>query len=268
MSGERLNVFRGISRGFTAFTKRICHTESPDLSNKIASAGVLGLILMLLLVFGTGGVYWVIGVIDDSRTAYRFDQLSPAEHLTQARAACGDGNECLNTTEAVRHLAKIPASAPEYADSQKLRLAINEQVAQSNLQGQTHDKYSCANSTENQPIISFDAGHSWFKDDGRCAARMQRRRDENAQLDSFWSTTVRADTDMNSSWLPDEERTCQTYPDDKGRVAAVTCDATPHETHNIPVVFWGGVDRNTVSNWKCRREKGIFDDKFVCRAID
>jgi len=28
-------------------------------------------------------------------------------------------------------------------------------------------------------------------------------------------------------------------------------------TH-IPVRFWGGVDRNTVSNWKCRREKDDF----------
>jgi hypothetical protein len=34
--------------------------------------------------------------------------------------------------------------------------------------------------------------------------------------------------------------------------------------NNIPVTFWGEVDRNTVSDWKCRRE----NDRFVCRATD
>src|SRR5205807_6661114 len=32
---------------------------------------------------------------------------------------------------------------------------------------------------------------------------------------------------------------------------------------NIPVKFWGGVDRNRVSEWKCRTER----DDFVCGAI-
>ncbi len=211
------------------------------------------MILLLLVSFCASAVFWVLGTIDDTQATYKFNQLSAAEHLAKARAACGNDSACFNTTEAVRNLAKIPTSAPEYADSQRLWLAIDQQVAQGNLQGQIHNRYSCTNSTENQPIISFDDGHSWFKDDGRCAARMQRRRDEDAQLHSYWSTTIRVDTDMNSSWLPDEERTCQTYPDEKGRVATVTCETAPHETHNIPVVFWGGVYRNTVSNWKCQR---------------
>jgi hypothetical protein len=113
--------------------------------------------------------------------------------------------------------------------------------------------------------MSFDNGNNWWKDDGRCAEQLQKARDSNAQGYSYWSTTLRVDTDMDSSWLADEERTCQTYPDDKGKVSVVGCNATgSHRDHNIPVKFWGGVERNTVSDWKCRRE----GDEFVCRAID
>ena len=136
--------------------------------------------------------------------------------------------------------------------------------ANANFNGTASDSFQCANSTENQPIVSFDGGNSWWKDDGRCTARLQRKRDDDAQVFSYWSTTIRVNTDMDSFWLPDEERTCQTLPDEKGRVATVTCDATAHANHNIPVKFWGGVDRDTVSNWKCRRE----GNTFVCRAID
>ena len=82
---------------------------------------------------------------------------------------------------------------------------------------------------------------------------------------SYWPTTIRVDTDMDSFWLPDEERTCQTHPNDNGRIAVVACNPSgSHRDHNIPVTFWGDPDRNTVSDWKCRRES----DKFVCRAID
>jgi hypothetical protein len=74
---------------------------------------------------------------------------------------------------------------------------------------------------------------------------------------------------MDSFWLPDEERTCQSYPNEKGKVETITCSATSSShPHNIPVKFWGGVDRNTVSSWKCRREKNLLSDEFVCRAID
>ena len=114
------------------------------------------------------------------------------------------------------------------------------------------------------PIISFDNGASWVQDDGRCAAREQKRCDEDAQFYSYWPTTVRVDSDMDSFWLNNEERVCQTYPDSKGRGAVVACSSGSHRDHNIPVRFWGGVDRNDVSDWKCRRES----DQFVCRAID
>jgi hypothetical protein len=113
--------------------------------------------------------------------------------------------------------------------------------------------------------MSLDNSRTWQWDDGRCAPKLQAKRDEDAQLYSYWSTTLRVDTDMDSFWLKDEERTCQTYPDEKGRVAVVACNATgSHRDHNIPVKFWGGVDRGTISGWKCRRER----DDFVCRAID
>ena len=84
-------------------------------------------------------------------------------------------------------------------------------------------------------------------------------------LRSYWPTEIRVNSDMDSSWLRDEERICQTYPNGDGRIAVVTCDAPrSHTEHNIPVTFWGDPNRNTVSDWKCRREAG----GFVCRAID
>jgi hypothetical protein len=293
MSGGSRNVLGGLSRGFSAFTKRICHTESPDLSNKIASAVILGVILIFSILVGIGAINWAIGVIGDARKTISFNHLSTAEHLIQAKAACGNGSQCANIPEAWRHIQKIPVSAPEHEEAFKLLTAIQQQEdrdnieaekkearekeeapqksweqMQRNIHGDAHDNYLCGTSTQKEPIVSFDNGKFWWKDDGRCAERQQKRRDEDAQIYSYWSTTVRVNTDMDSSWLPNEERTCQTHPDEKGRVDIVVCNLMPEGIwgvkHNIPVKFWGGVDRNTVSDWKCRRE----GDTFVCRAID
>jgi hypothetical protein len=186
---------------------------------------------------------------------------------------------------AAQHLEKIPASAPEQSEAVALRVLLDQkwtreyneakqkeadavkasrEKVERNFQGIAHDSFLCTTSTENHPMVSFDDGVFWWKDDGRCAERLQKSRDEDAQSHSYWATTIRVDTDMDSFRLLNEERTCQTFPDDKGRVATVTCDATPHTRHNIPVKFWGGVDRDTASDWKCTREK----DEFVCRAID
>jgi hypothetical protein len=140
---------------------------------------------------------------------------------------------------------------------------------QRNLNGQASDPFTCSTSTENKPIASFDNGKFWWVDDGRCRTRQQRVRDADAATSSYLSTTLRVDTDMDSFWLPDEERTCQTFPDEKGRVSVVACNQTGnHRDHNIPVKFWGGVERNTVSSWKCRREKDLLTYGFVCRAVD
>jgi hypothetical protein len=154
---------------------------------------------------------------------------------------------------------------------------------QRNVAGAAHDAFTCGTSTTGIPIVSFDYRHYWWVDDGRCAAQQekereakerslqqqrdaeQKRRNEDAELLSYWPTTLRVNTDINSFWLDKEERTCQTYPDGNGRVAVVACDTSgSHRDHNIPVQFWGGVDRNAISSWKCRRE----GDNFVCRAID
>ncbi len=276
---------KGIAKGFLGFTRLIFNigeAETPSFLDKFYSAVVLVFVLGVLSL-------WAGGAVALAWESYIYDHLSPGEHLARAKAACGGGSVCLDTSEAVHHLSGIQTAAPEYGEASRLRTAINQQEAhdeeqatqksdeakqksreqmQRNFKGEAQDRFSCATSTENQPIVSFDDGRFWWKDDGRCGERMQKKRDEDAQIHSYWSTTVRVNTDMDSFWLPDEERTCQTSPDDKGRVATVTCDATAHAIHNIPVEFWGGVERNAVSNWKCRREKDIFQDQFVCRAID
>jgi hypothetical protein len=236
-------------------------------------------------------------------------------------------------SQAVSHLEKIPSNAPEYSEAGKLLSSIKafrdkqkaitekhrqeeaerrsrEQAERARLAGQTeeesraqmfkniggeaHDAFICNKSTDDSVIVSFDYGHYWWGDDGRCAAQIaeqqeaklraqqmqeeareqaeqrkheeeQMKRDQNAELSSYWPTTIRVDTDMDSFWLPNEERMCQTYPDGNGRVAIVACNASgSHRDHNIPVKFWGGVDRNKPSDWKCRRE----GDQFACRATD
>jgi hypothetical protein len=113
---------------------------------------------------------------------------------------------------------------------------------------------------------------TWFRkaaEQGNSGAKEQLdkilKEQQGNELLSYWPTTIRVDTDMDSFWLADEERICQTYPNDKGRIAVVACNPSgSHRDRNIPVRFWGDPDRNSVSDWKCRRES----DKFVCRAID
>jgi hypothetical protein len=102
-------------------------------------------------------------------------------------------------------------------------------------------------------------------DERQAEEEQKRKQSEAAGIFSYWPTTIRVDTDMDSFWLNNEERTCQTYPDSKGRIAAVVCNPSgSHHDHNIPVKFWGGVNRNAVTDWNCRRE----NDEFVCRATD
>ena len=142
---------------------------------------------------------------------------------------------------------------------------IARQQVQKNYDGTAHDPFTCNINKNDQAIMSFDSGKTWWSDDGRCATRQQAERDADAKFSSYWPTTIRVDTDMDSFWLNNEERTCQTFPDEKGRVSVVACTSTgSHREHNIPVKFWGSIDRNTVSDWKCRRE----DNDFVCRALN
>jgi len=280
---------------------------------------------LLFCVLIAGLIVW--GASSEAYSEYELNHLppdSPAEHLRLAQDACLTkyGNVCADPASATSHLNKIPRDAAEYGEAHKLLEAIQLQKQteqtdaerqrqylaakdaertrlanqtqqesfeqmQRNFSGTAHEGFQCSISTEGTAVVSFDNGHYWWSDDGRCAGevqkrqaaeqqqrqneqravfeREQRQRDDNAQLSSYWPTTLRVDTDMDSFWLNNEERTCQTSPDDKGRVARVTCSGNAsHQDHSIPVKFWGGVDRNTVSDWKCRRE----GDEFVCRAID
>lgn len=186
------------------------------------------LLFIIILVIGSA--------LSDYYDQYRFDHLSPSEHLRIAKA-----NSTINGL-ASRHLVAIPRTAPEYPEAQALLtpLLVDEEAHQARLAKELSDpRYT--------------------------QAQEQAKRDEDAQIHSYWPTTLRVDTDMDSFWLKGEERVCQTYPDEKGRVSVVACNLTSsRRDHNIPVKFWGGVDRNVISGWKCRRE----DDDFVCRAID
>lgn len=241
--------------------------------------GISFLVIFVLILSGI-----VSSVVDD----FRFRHLSASEHLQLALSACGAKTvnsliRCASPDEAKLQLGAIPADASEYQQATSLRSAIEQGEAQqadearrgdykryqANMSGAAHDPFTCATSTENKPVVSFDGGTHWWADDGRCQTRLQKGKDANAETSSYWSTTLRVDTDMDSFWLPDEERICQTYPDDKGRVSVVACNSTGnHRDHNIPVKFWGGTERNTVSNWRCRREKDLLRDEFVCRAVD
>jgi hypothetical protein len=277
-----MRFFRALKRAASDFNR-----TTPRLVK-----GAVAFMLSILILAST------FAAVDEYREL-KFKYSSPATHLRVAEnilrehsnVSTPDDNEQLK--QAVLHLEAVPSTAAEYKEAQRqLSLVRNQEEirqrqeeirqrqladreknqrqlawerASGNMQGTYHDPFTCSDSTENKPIMSFDNGTTWWLDDGRCAARQQKKRDEAAQASSYWSTTLRVDTDIDSSWLNNEERTCQTYPGEKGRVSVVACNASvSHRTHNIPVKFWGGVDRNTVSNWKCRRE----GDDFVCRAID
>src|ERR1039458_26526 len=304
------SVWRGIYRFFAAWHRQ---TQTHPLLAAFSAFFVLPCVLL-------GGTL-VYMALSEAYDEFKFNHLSPAEHLRLAQGACRTaqyGGICADLATATPHLNKIPHDAPEYGDAHKLlevirlqheaaaerqrqnlarqeaeRLRLANQTQQEsyeqmqrNVAGTAHDPYRCATSTADTQIFSFDNGHYWWADDGRFEAdelkkqaaeeqrqteqraaheRQQRQRDDDAQLSSFWPTTLRVDTDMDSFWLNNEERTCTTSPDDKGRVARVNCSANAsHQDHSIPVKFWGSVDRDTVSDWKCRRE----GDEFVCRAID
>jgi hypothetical protein len=233
-------------------------------------------LVFCVLIVGTVIYFELVEAYDE----FKFNHLSSAEHLRLAQDACRiqqyGGTTCADPSRATSNLSKIPSSAPEYADAHKLsevirlqqeaaaerqrqnlakqeaeRLRLANQTQQEsfdqmerNVAGTAHDPYRCATSTADTQIFSFDNGHYWWADDGRCAReelrkqaaeeqrqieqraahqRQQKQRDEDAEVYSYWPTTLRVDTDMDSFWLNNEERTCTTSPDDKGRVARVNC---------------------------------------------
>ena len=225
--------------------------------------------------------------IQDARQQNEFNHLNPAQHFDQALNACGVATvqkvlTCKDPASASRHLAAIRDDSAESHDAATMKSALAAQTAElekalraqayqrysDNIAGIRSDPYQCSWSTADSPIISFDSGTNWWNDDGRCGLRLQKRRDEDAASSSYISTTLRVDTDMNASWLPDEQRTCSSLPGRDRKVVQVSCDSDAKPIHNIPIKFWGGTERGTVSTWRCTRNKSLLDDEFVCRAID
>jgi hypothetical protein len=282
-SRSAFQVASRLGSWYSAYIRAAFNTQTTSLDEKNLAILCLAFLLGIPTLLGVFAVW-------EAWDNHSFHRLSPSEHLARAKAACGIFySQCSDRDEAFRQLAAISSSAREYGEASEMRAALvhqrvveveaeqqrareaDEQARDQmhrNIQGLAHDSFECSTSTENQPIMSFDAGNHWWTDDGRCVKLLQQKRDEDARIHSYFSTTVRVDTDMNASWLPNEERTCKTLPDEKGEIATVVCSESSHETHNIPVEFWGSVDRKTVSNWKCRREKDVLSDEFVCRAID
>jgi hypothetical protein len=46
----------GIARGFSAFTRRVCHTDSPSFSNKLTAAVYLAFILGVPVLWGVAAL--------------------------------------------------------------------------------------------------------------------------------------------------------------------------------------------------------------------
>jgi hypothetical protein len=275
-----------ITRAFSALAKAFFAFQ------RSTSKELKVFLVVLAVILGWLGASFIWDVYGSWASTH----LSASEHLKLAKDICEVKKNgkvfCVASPEvAIHHLEQIPTTASEYdeatrllnavkadakrvaeqaeavrkvqetvrgkAEAERVRLA-NQTEDESKLQmvrnlaAEAHDPFVCQKDANNAPIVSYDNGHYWWLDDGRCAEREekeqqvkaraelekhqaeQRLRDQDAELSSYWPTTIRVDTDMDSFWL------------------------------NIPVQFWGGVDRNTVSNWKCRREK----DDFICRAID
>ena len=286
MSGVEFSQQSGVAGRARLILGRLAKRLWRPIAAYLARMGVFGwLVLIATFVF-------MVSETPDAVEWLTFRLATPGEHLQHAVAACPAPNQdngaalCPFPAEAQHQLWAIPANAKEHGQATDLLSAIQARMAreeankpktvedarrlayeqmQKNVSGQANDEFICANGTVFKNVMSFDNGKNWWRDDGRCAEQLQKKRDADAQTSSYWPTTLRVDTDMDSSWLPDEERTCQTYPDDKGKVSVVGCNATgSHRDHNIPVKFWGGLERNTTSDWKCRRE----GDEFVCRAVD
>jgi len=117
---------------------------------------------------------------------------------------------CADRQAATKNLRAVPSTATESQEASSLLAQVSRQIEDDareqmikNFNGAARDPFRCDHSPiGNYDIVSFDDGRTWWKGDGRCAAQLHKKRDEDAGLSSYWSTTVRVDTDMNSSWLP------------------------------------------------------------------
>ncbi len=198
----------------------------------------MGSPLKNIIVMGALGVVvfsFTIATIQERQAAQRFNSLSPAQHLAEAKRLLSD----FNYAEAAHHLEAVPSNAPDRAEADKVALDIRTTLSRQEMARQAEQQQ------HEQP--------------------QQGEGEQSEWLSSYVPKTVRVQTDMNSLWVNQEERICTTYPDNDGTVAVVHC-GTPGsvDDHNIPVTFWGSVKRAKSSEWKCRRE----GEDFVCRAVN
>jgi hypothetical protein len=147
----------------------------------------------------------------NKRTFERMSPSEHLRRAREACGFTGDKSEgkCLHPSDAYTDLWAVPQSAPEYGAASKLLASIQQQARddegaprettsagasndgaeaqsaefaktreqafekmQRNTSGEAHDGFTCATSTENKPIMSFDNGQTWWLDDGRCAAQL------------------------------------------------------------------------------------------------
>lgn len=72
---------------------------------------------------------------------------------------------------------------------------------------------------------------------------------------------------IDGNWMMGEYRPCRLYP------APEDLECTQRlagAAHLLPVTFWGRIDRNESSDWKCQRQHGVLTstDSVVCWATD
>lgn len=262
--GTPMNIFRQLLSDFWRWSVRQWHETSVSLKA----------VIIILVPFVAGIIFYARyeyqqteaaeakqAAADAKATKMRaaqieaeriaFAKLTPSEHFAEAKAAWEPRHANLNG--ALRHLNAIPESSSEYREARYFLLELQAEKY-------IRDERERQLAEDRQQAVEFEK----VQREAEKEDRMQRKRDEAAEFSSYIPTKLRVDTDMNSFWLDQEERTCQSYPGGDKRVSYVSCNPSATETHNIPVTFWGGVDRGKTSSWKCRRD----GDKFICRAID
>ncbi len=79
-----------------------------------------------------------------------------------------------------------------------------------------------------------------------------------------------ASVQIDGNWMMGEYRPCVLYPAsaDPGVPPLDCTQRTLGEPHLLAVTFWGRIDRNEISSWKCQRQHGVLDstDSLVCWA--
>ena len=135
---------------------------------------------IFLFILALGFYEWAL----ETWQEYSFTNLSPAEHLVRAKEACAGTVTCADPAKALHHLRVIQAYAPEHTSAQEMIKQIElqreseftsawdraKEKMEANFRGEAHDKFDCAVSKDQRPMVSFDGRTTWWWDDGRCSA--------------------------------------------------------------------------------------------------